>query len=97
MSRTIARETTTPAPADTPCSARNAISAPTCVDSAHPIEASANTPTPHSTTGRRPTLSDSAPWKRFMNAKPNRYADSVCCIWTGVARTSAAMPANAGR
>ena len=61
-----------PAPADSPCSARNAISAPTWVDSAQPIEARVNTPTPHSTTGLRPRLSASAPWNRFMKANPNR-------------------------
>ena len=27
---------------------------------------------PASTTGRRPKLSDSAPWNRFITAKPNR-------------------------
>jgi len=41
-------------------------------------------------------LSDSAPWNRFMKAKPNRYADSVCCISTGVAPSACAMPENAG-
>ena len=41
-------------------------------DSAQPTEAMVNTAMPHSTTGRRPKLSDSAPWNRFMKAKPNR-------------------------
>src|SRR6185369_7455832 len=31
-----------------------------------------------------------------MKAKPNRYADSVCCICTGVACSARAMPENAG-
>src|SRR5438045_2307081 len=31
-----------------------------------------------------------------MNAKPNKYADSVCCICTGEASSACAMPANAG-
>ena len=66
-------------------------------DSAQPAEASVKTATPHSTTGRRPKLSDSAPWNRFITAKPNRYADSVCCISTGVAPIDCAMPVNAGK
>ena len=41
-------------------------------DNAQPTDANRNTPTPVSTTGRLPKLSDSAPWNRFMNAKPNR-------------------------
>ena len=41
-------------------------------DRAQPTDASVNTASPHSTTGRRPKLSDSAPWNRFMKAKPNR-------------------------
>ena len=41
-------------------------------DSAQPTEASVNIAMPTSTTGRRPKLSDSAPWNRFMNANPNR-------------------------
>src|SRR5438309_8465504 len=31
-----------------------------------------------------------------MKAKPNRYADSVCCISAGVACSDCAMPAKAG-
>jgi len=42
-------------------------------------------------------LSDNAPWNRFITAKPNRYADSVCCISTGDAPIACAMPVNAGR
>ena len=62
-----------------------------------PADASVNTTRPHSTTGRRPKLSDSAPWNRFITAKPNRYAESVCCISTGVAPIAFAMPVKAGR
>ena len=40
--------------------------------SAQPIDDSANTAMPHSTTGRRPKLSDNAPWNRFITAKPSR-------------------------
>ncbi len=72
MSRMTARETTMPAPADMPCSARNRTSAPMFCDRAQPAEASVNTTRPPSTTGRRPMLSESAPWNRFMTAKPNR-------------------------
>ena len=97
MSRITAREITMPAPADMPCTARKNTSAPMCCDSAQPADASVNTTRPQSTTGRRPKLSDSAPWNRFMTAKPNRYADSVCCISTGVAPIALAMPVNAGR
>ena len=97
MSRITARETTIPAPADIPCSARKKTSVPMFCESAQPTDASANTASPASTTGRRPKLSASAPWNRFMMAKPNRYADSVCCICTGVAPIAVAMPANAGR
>ena len=35
-------------------------------------DAAVKTARPQSTTGRRPKLSDSAPWNRFMKAKPNR-------------------------
>ena len=97
MSRITARETTIPAPADIPCTARKKTSAPMCCDSAQPTEASVNTTSPARTTGRRPKLSASAPWNRFMIAKPNRYADSVCCISTGVAPIARAMPVKAGR
>ena len=72
MSRMMARDTTMPAPADMPCSARKNTSAPMAVDSAQPTEASVNSAMPPSTTGRRPRLSDSAPWNRFITAKPNR-------------------------
>jgi hypothetical protein len=40
--------------------------------SAQPADASVKTAMPHRTTGRRPKLSDSAPWNRFMKAKPKR-------------------------
>jgi hypothetical protein len=72
MSRITARETTMPAPVDRPCSPRNSTSCVMFCDSAQPSEAMVNTARPHSTTGRRPKLSDSAPWNRFMNAKPKR-------------------------
>ena len=72
MSRMTARDTTMPAPADRPCSARNSTSAPMLSDSAQPAEARVNTARPHSTTGRRPRLSDSAPWNSAMKAKANR-------------------------
>ena len=50
--------------------ARGRTPAGRCVcDSAQPTEASVNTATPHSTTGRRPKLSDSAPWNRFITRK----------------------------
>jgi hypothetical protein len=97
MSRITARETTMPAPADIPCKARKKTSTPMCWASAQPIEASVNTARPTSTTGRRPKLSASAPWKRFMIAKPNRYAESVCCISTGVAPIARAIPVKAGK
>jgi len=66
-------------------------------DSAQPTDASVNTTRPVSTIGRLPKLSDSAPWNRFITAKPNRYADSVCCISTGDAPIASPMPVNAGR
>ena len=72
MSRMTARETTMPAPVDRPCSPRKNTRCPMFCDSAQPAEASVNTAMPPSTTGRRPKLSASAPWNRFMNAKPNR-------------------------
>ena len=72
MSRMMARDTTTPAPADKPCSARKAISCAMFWLSAQPSEPMVNTASPHSTTGRRPKRSDSAPWNRFISAKPNR-------------------------
>ena len=72
MSRMIARATTVPAPADKPCSARNATSQPIDGASAQPADASVKTTIPASTTGRRPKLSASAPWNRFIAAKPSR-------------------------
>ncbi len=96
MSRITARETTMPAPVDRPCKPRNSTSWPMLCDSAQPAEARVNTAMPQSTTGRRPKLSARAPWNRFMKAKPNRYADSVCCIWTGVASSARAIPEKAG-
>jgi len=72
MSRMMARDTTMPAPADMPCSARISTSSPIDCDSAEPTEASVNSAMPHSTTGRRPKLSDSAPWNRLITAKPIR-------------------------
>ena len=72
MSRMTARETTMPAPVDRPCSARKKMSCPTFCASAQPSEATVNIASPHRITGRRPKLSDSAPWNRFMKAKPNR-------------------------
>jgi hypothetical protein len=55
-----------------PCSARKNTSQPIDCDNAQPTEASVNSPMPHNTTGRRPKLSESAPWNRFITAKPNR-------------------------
>jgi hypothetical protein len=72
MSRMMARDTTMPAPADMPCSARKNTSCPMVWLTAQPTEARVNTAMPHNTTGRRPKLSDSAPWNRFITAKPNR-------------------------
>ena len=46
MSRMTARETTMPAPADMPCTARKKTSAPMCCDSAQPTEASVKTARP---------------------------------------------------
>ena len=60
-SRTIARDTTVPAPVEKPCRARNAINCHTFCASAQPIDATMNTPSPHKITGRRPKLSDRAP------------------------------------
>jgi hypothetical protein len=98
MSRMTARDTTIPAPAESPCNARrNSTSEPMLSASAQPAEAMVNTASPHSTTGRRPKLSDSAPWNSVMKAKANKYTDSVCCICTGVACSDCAMAENAGR
>lgn len=52
---------------------------------------------PQNHVGRRPKLSASAPWNKFIKAKPNKYADSVCCMCTGEAFSELAMPENAGR
>ncbi len=72
MSRMMARETTTPAPADMPWITRQKISWPIEPAAAQPPEATAKIAMPTSTTGRRPKLSESAPWKRFNTAKPSR-------------------------
>jgi hypothetical protein len=72
MSRMMARDTTMPAPADMPCTARQNTSSPIVWLSAQPNDASVNAATPASTTGRRPRLSDSAPWNRFITPKPSR-------------------------
>ena len=71
-SRMMARDTTIPEPAHMPCRVRNSTSCSMVVDSAQPAEASVKTTKPTSTTGRRPKLSDSAPWNRFISAKPAR-------------------------
>jgi len=52
--------------------ARKKISQPIVGASAQPTEASVNAPSPQRITGRRPKLSASAPWNRFIAAKPNR-------------------------
>ena len=72
MSRTMARDTTMPAPVQSPCAVRKNISCPILCDSAQPIEAKVNTASPHSTTGLRPRLSEMEPWNRLMKAKPNK-------------------------
>lgn len=72
MSRMMARDTTIPAPADRPCTVRQNTSWPMLPATAQPTLASVNTARPTSTTGRRPKQSDSAPWNRFMKAKPSR-------------------------
>ena len=72
MSRITARDTTMPAPVARPCTARHTISWPIVCDSAQPTEPSVNSATPHRMTGRRPKLSASAPWNRFISAKPAR-------------------------
>ena len=97
MSRMMARDTTIPAPVDKPCTARKKISCPMLCDSAHPTEATVKAATPQSTTGRRPKLSEMAPWNRLMKAKPNRYADRVCCNCTADASNDFSMSANAGK
>ncbi len=72
MSRMMARPTTMLAPELMPCASRKKIRWPTVCDTAQPSEDSVKMPIPHSTTGRRPKLSASAPWNRFITAKPNR-------------------------
>ena len=61
MSRMIALDTTTPAPAVMPCKALKNTNCAIVWLSAQPSDASVNSAKPVSTTGRRPTLSDSAP------------------------------------
>ena len=61
-----------PAPADMPCSARKSTKVPIDSLSAQPTDASVKSAIPPSTTGRRPKLSDSAPWNRFISAKPSK-------------------------
>ena len=61
MSRTMARATTMPAPADSPCTPLKNTSCPMLCDNAQPADANVKIATPHSTTGLRPTLSDKAP------------------------------------
>ena len=41
-------------------------------ETAQPRLATVKTARPQSTTGRRPKLSESEPWNRFITAKPNR-------------------------
>ena len=61
MSRTMARDTTMPAPVDKPCSVRNTTSCVMFCDSAQPADASVNITSPQRITGLRPKLSASAP------------------------------------
>ena len=72
MSRMMARPTTMLAPELMPCASRKNTSCPTDCDSAQPSDDSVKIAMPHSTTGRRPKLSASAPWNRFITANPNR-------------------------
>ena len=67
-SRITARPTISPTPADMPCSARNASSVGRLVDSAQPMDASANTVRPPRITRRRPIASDSGPCTRLISA-----------------------------
>ena len=79
VSRMIARPTTMPAPADMPCSARQASRVSIVGASAQPMDAATKTSRFARITGRRPNESDSAPWNSVMIAKLPMYADSVCC------------------
>ena len=60
-SRTTARPTIRPTPADNPCTARKNSIIGILVDSAQPTEASAKTAMPARITGRRPSASDKGP------------------------------------
>jgi len=64
---------------------------------AAPTDEKTNTTSETTITGLRPKLSEIAPWKAYMQPKERRYAESVCCISTGVARSATCMPAKAGR
>ena len=97
-SRIIARPTTMPAPTERPCTTRHRMSPCTRVGErrAHRGER-VHARAPPGSPGRRPKLSESAPWNRNMTPKAKRYAESVCWICSGVASSDACMPANAGR
>jgi hypothetical protein len=97
QSRTIARPTITPAPADRPCSTRKASSMSIEVASAQPTEASVNTPSDTTITGLRPSASDSPPCHSDITAYATRYSDSVCCNWNGEAPNSLPIAGNAGK
>src|SRR5579862_3376511 len=66
-------------------------------ESAAPTDAIVYTTSAARITGRRPKLSESAPWKRNISPKAKRYAESVCWISRFDAESDCWIPANAGR
>ena len=68
QSRTTARPMIMPTPPTIPCRARKNSSAPNPGASAQPMEASAYSTSPTSTTRRRPTASESEPCTSDMQA-----------------------------
>ena len=96
-SRTIARAHTTAAAMPTPCSARQATSAPMSGASALPMLASTKTDSPPSSTGRRPKRSAIGPSSSWLKPKAKSSADSVSCVLPIGDFRSAASPGSAGR
>ena len=68
----IVRLTITPPPALRPCSTRQTSSTSSEGASAQPTDATANSVTPTTITGRRPTASEIGPWNGLISPNASR-------------------------
>ncbi len=78
-SRAIARDSTEAAPAPSACRKRSTIRLPIDGATKQPAPATVNSTIPPSSTGRRPSESDSGPYSSMPSEKPDRKLVSVHC------------------